>query len=57
MKFADQYYCYLPQVCRAISDAASSTKDYGQALQNSNRRRKKRLRTGASKLKQKKKRR
>lgn len=40
MKFVDQYYYYLPQVCRAISDAASSPKDYGQALQNSNRRRK-----------------
>lgn len=40
MRFVNQIY-YLPSVYRAISNAAaSSTKDFGQALQNSNRRRK-----------------
>lgn len=39
MRYVDQLY-YLPSVCRTISNAATSPKDYGQALQNSNRRRK-----------------
>lgn len=34
MRFVNQLY-YLPSVCRAISNAAaSSPKDYDQALQN-----------------------
>lgn len=40
MKFIDHFYYYLPSVYRAISNAATSPKDFGQALQNSNRRRK-----------------
>ena len=39
MRFVNQLY-YLPSVCRVISNAATSPKDYGQAFQNSNRRRK-----------------
>ena len=39
MKFVNQYYC-IPQVCSVIPDAVFSPKDFGQALQNSNRRRK-----------------
>lgn len=38
MKFVSQLY-YLPPVCGVIPDAVASPKDYGQALQNSNRRR------------------
>lgn len=40
MKFVSQFY-YLPSVCNVIPDAVASPKDYGQALQNSNKRRKK----------------
>ena len=40
MKFVDQYYYYSSQVCSVIPDAVASPKDYGQALQNLNRRRK-----------------
>lgn len=40
MKDIDQLY-YLLSAYRAISNAVTSPKDYGQALQNSNKRRKK----------------
>ena len=40
MRFVNQLYYYLPSVCRAISNAVTSPKDYGQTLQNSNKRRK-----------------
>lgn len=40
MKFVSQLY-YLPSACEVIPDAVASPKDYGQALQNSNKRRKK----------------
>lgn len=40
MKFVNQLY-YLLSAYRAISNAVTSPKDYGQALQNSNKRRKK----------------
>jgi len=39
MRFVNQLY-YLPSACNVIPDAVASPKDYGQALQNSNRRRK-----------------
>ena len=39
MKFVNQLY-YLLSAYEAIQDAVASPKDYGQALQNSNRRRK-----------------
>lgn len=39
MKFIDHPY-YLPSAYRAIPSAVTSPKDYGQALQNSNKRRK-----------------
>lgn len=41
MKFIDHLYYYLSSVYRATSNAVTSPKDYGQALQNSNKRRKK----------------
>ena len=40
MKHIDQLY-YLLSAYRAIQNAVTSPKDYGQALQNSNKRRKK----------------
>ena len=40
MRFVNQLYYYLPSVCRTISNAVTSPKDYGKALQNSNKRRK-----------------
>lgn len=40
MKFVNQLY-YLPSAYEAIPDGVASPKDYGQALQNSNKRRKK----------------
>lgn len=40
MKFIDHLY-YLLSAYRAIPNAVTSPKDYGQALQNSNKKRKK----------------
>jgi hypothetical protein len=40
MKFVDRLY-YLLSAYDALPDAITSPKDYGQALQNSNKRRKK----------------
>lgn len=40
MRFVNQLY-YLPSAYMAIPNAVTSPKDYGQALQNSNKRRKK----------------